>query len=72
VRQSRLLAMTAEAGALDRYRKPIWTAGLQGVVLPWIMPWITPSGGRLAAVRMESGRDKEEIHSWTETKGAGR
>ncbi|KAK4190903.1 hypothetical protein QBC35DRAFT_471279 [Podospora australis] len=31
-----------EAGedfAMDRYREPIWTAGLQSVVLPWITPW---------------------------------
>jgi hypothetical protein len=48
--QSRL-EMTAEAGALSRYQKPIWTAGLQCVVLPWI----TPSGGRQAAVRTEDG-----------------
>jgi hypothetical protein len=53
--------MTAEAGALDRYREPIWTAGLQCVVLPWI----TPSGGRQAAVRMECGLDGRKGHSWT-------
>lgn len=56
----------AEAGALGRYREPILTAGLQCVVLPWI----TPSGGRRAEVRMEGGGDGNTIHSWTGTGGA--
>lgn len=52
---------TAEAGALGRFREPILTAGLQCVVLPWI----TPSEGRRAAVRMEGGVDGNTISSWT-------
>jgi hypothetical protein len=54
--------MMTEAGALDRYREPIWTAGLQSVVLPWITPW---EGGLRAAVRMEDGvLDGENVRSW--------
>ena len=56
----------AEAGALGRYREPILTADLQCVVLPWI----TPSRGRRAEVRMEGGGDGNKIHSWTGAGGA--
>jgi hypothetical protein len=65
-RQSRL-EMTAEAGALSRYQKPIWTAGLQCVVLPWI----TPSGGRQAAVRTEDGGgwENDSLMGWVHVLG---
>ncbi|KAH6843174.1 hypothetical protein B0I37DRAFT_383899 [Chaetomium sp. MPI-CAGE-AT-0009] len=60
-RQSRLvmMMMMARAGALGRSREPIWTADLQCVVLPWI----TPSGGRQAVVRMGGDLEDNTVYS---------
>jgi len=61
-RQSRL-EVTAEAGALGRYQKPIWTAGLQYVVLPWITPWErSQAGGFGPGTKLFI---RKTIHSWT-------
>lgn len=52
--------MTRAGAREDGYRQPIWSAGLQLFVLPWITPWGRRrfDGGRVrlgAGLRAEGG-----------------
>ncbi len=76
-RQSRLglvvkTVEAREAGALDRYREPIWTAGLQSVVLPWITPSGRRAGGGGRRFERRAGRRGQRIGRFTSWAGARR
>lgn len=64
VKQSRPGKRAEEEGAFGRYREPIGTAVVRCVVLPWI----TPSEGRQAAVQTEGGLNDKSNHSWDGSK----